>query len=158
MNPQDVMLLFIKTSQEHLVIHFVYLQLSCTTSNFGSLTRRILTHHMLITFYLVSPPEGSVPSPEFIWTYNWDLLDLVTTQVSSSLAGRGKIWIYEALDPCKAHFLMRMIPLKNLKILKLFGVATSVTITIYEVCFDIYTAALWIRKKTRHKVDKGYGE
>ena len=61
----------------------------------------------------MSPPEGSVPSPEFIWTYNWDLLNLVTTQVSSWLARTGKIWIYEALDPCKAHFLMRMIPLKK---------------------------------------------
>lgn len=39
MNPQDAMLLFITASQDYLVIHFVYLQLSCTTSNFGSLTR-----------------------------------------------------------------------------------------------------------------------
>lgn len=39
MNPLDVMLLFNPTSQEYLVIYFVYLQLGCATSNFRPLPR-----------------------------------------------------------------------------------------------------------------------
>lgn len=157
MNPQDAMLLFITASQDYLVIHFVYLQLSCTTSNFGSLTRGN-PHSPYFNHILLSVPTRRISAIPRVYLdiqlrFTWPGYNPGVIVVGKE----GK-----NLDLRSSRSLQSTLPDENdtikKKIFKPFGVATSVTITIYEVYFDIYTAALWIRKKTRHKVDKGYGE
>ena len=113
MNPQDAMLLFITASQDYLVIHFVYLQLSCTTSNFGSLTRGN-PHSPYFNHILLSVPTRRISAIPRVYLdiqlrFTWPGYNPGVIVVGKE----GKNLDLEALDPCKAHFLMRMIPLKK---------------------------------------------